>query len=154
MNTIVDECIYLRINELKNGKIQFTDSTNAGRLFREHGENIRYMAAWKKWLVWNGSRWETDESGALIHGKCLETVRNIYDDLAKTNDYRERIEIEKFAMISGSARRRKAAVEMVALTPGKNSYLKRSFSLYSLILFSESKARNPMTANKSTPAWA
>ena len=48
MNAIVDECIFLRISELKNGKIQFTDSTNAGRLLREHGENIRYMAAWVK----------------------------------------------------------------------------------------------------------
>jgi putative DNA primase/helicase len=33
---IGDECIYLRIQELKNGNIQFTDSTNAARLIKEH----------------------------------------------------------------------------------------------------------------------
>ena len=115
-----DECIYLRINEHKAGKIQLTDSTNAERLLREHGKNIRYMAAWKKWLIWNGCRWQIDESGALIHGKGLETVRNIHNDLLRTGDHRERIEIEKFALISESARRRKAFIEMAALIDSIN----------------------------------
>jgi len=66
---IGDESVYMRINELKKGNVQFTDATNAERLLREHGNYIRYMAAWKKWLVWNGTYWETDESGAMIHEK-------------------------------------------------------------------------------------
>ena len=41
---IGDECIYLRINELKKGTIQYTDATNAQRLIREHGKDIRYNA--------------------------------------------------------------------------------------------------------------
>jgi len=117
---IGDEGIYLRIMELKRGNVQFTDSTNASRLVREHGKDIRYNTAWKKWLVWDGTHWKTDEGGALIHGKNLKTVRNIYDDLAKTNDYRERIEIEKFAMISESVRRRESAVKAAAWVKGLN----------------------------------
>jgi putative DNA primase/helicase len=108
---IGDESIYLRINEMKSGKVQFMDATNAERLMREHGDSIRYLAAWKKWLVWDGTHWKTDESGALIHGKGLETVRNLYDELLKTNDYRERIEIEKYAMISESVRRRESTIK-------------------------------------------
>ena len=108
---ILDESIYLRISELKKGNIQLTDATNAARLLREQGKNIRYNAAWKKWVVWNGKYWETDESGAMVHEKGLETVRNIYDELLKTNDHRERMEIEKFAMISESVRRREAFVK-------------------------------------------
>jgi putative DNA primase/helicase len=107
---IYDESIFLRISELKNGKIQLTDSTTAARLIREHGRDIRYNTAWKKWLVWNGTHWEVDEGNAAIQEKTLESVRNIYDDLSKTNDYRERIEIEKYAMISESVRRREATV--------------------------------------------
>ena len=61
---IGDESVFLRIAELKNGLIQFTDSTNAMRLVKEHGRDIRYNAAWKKWVVWNGKCWEMDE-GAL-----------------------------------------------------------------------------------------
>jgi putative DNA primase/helicase len=108
---IGDEGIYLRINELKKGLIQFTDSTNATKLSKEHGRNIRYLPAWKKWLVWNGTHWETDEGGALIHEKGLQTVRNIYDDLLKTSDYRERNDIENFAKISESIRRREAMIK-------------------------------------------
>ena len=108
---IGDESIFLRIHELKSGKIQFTDTTNADRLAREQGKNIRYNSAWKKWLVWNGKFWQTDESGALVHEKGLEVVRGIYDELSKTDDYRERIEIEKYGMLSESVRRREAFVK-------------------------------------------
>jgi len=108
---IEDESVFLRIKEFKNGLIQFTDSTNAMRLVREYGRDIRYNAAWKKWIVWNGKYWEIDNGGVLIHEKGLEMVRNIYDDLLKTADYRERIEIEKAAIMSESVRRRKAFVE-------------------------------------------
>ena len=107
-----EEYLHLRIHELKNGKIQLTDSTNAERLCNEHGENIRYMAAWKKWLVWNGKRWKTDESGALISERCLSTIRNLHNEQLRTGDHRERIEIEKFAKISENARRRKSCIEM------------------------------------------
>ena len=68
---IGDESIFLRISELKKGNVQFTDSTNAARLIREHGRDIRYNAAWKKWIVWGGTHWELDEGGALIHEKNL-----------------------------------------------------------------------------------
>ena len=65
-------------------------------------------------IVWDGTHWKIDEGGALIHEKNLETVRNIYNELSKTNDYRERIDIEKFAMLSESVRRREAAVKAAA----------------------------------------
>jgi putative DNA primase/helicase len=116
---IGDESIYFRISELKKGNIQFTDATNAQRLFREHGKDIRYNAAWKKWLVWNGSHWETDE-GALIHERGLETVRNIYDEVLLTDDWRERIEIENYAKLSESMRRRKAFVEAASVIKALN----------------------------------
>jgi putative DNA primase/helicase len=108
---IGDESVFSRIAEFKKGLIQFTDSTNAMRLVKEHGQDIRYNAAWKKWVVWNGKYWEMDEGDGLIHAKGLEMVRNIYEDLLKTADYRERIDIEKAAMTSESVRRRKSFVE-------------------------------------------
>jgi len=107
---LFDEAAFLRLAQLKQGKIQFTDATNAVRLLQEHGRDVQYNAPWKKWLVWNGKYWETDESGALIHEKGLLMVRNIYDELLKTADYRERIEIERYAILSESVRRREAFV--------------------------------------------
>lgn len=107
---IGDESIYLRLEQLTKGELQFTDTTNAMRLMKEHGRDIRYNAAWKKWLVWNGTRWQMDD-GALIHEKGLLTVRNMYQELLKTDDYRERMDIEKFAILSESVRRREAFVK-------------------------------------------
>jgi putative DNA primase/helicase len=105
-----DESIYLRLSQLKQGLVQFTDATNAARLMKEHGRDIRYNAAWKKWVVWEKTHWRTDD-GALIHEKGLQMVRNIYDELLKTSDYRDRMEIEKYAVLSESVRRREAFVK-------------------------------------------
>jgi len=105
-----DESIYLRINELQAGKVQFTDTTNAERLQREFGNDIRYNGAWKKWLVFNGQRWVIDD-GALIHEKGLAMVRGIYNELKKTADYRDRIEIERYAILCESVRRREALIK-------------------------------------------
>jgi putative DNA primase/helicase len=100
---LMEESVLLRIEQLKMGLLQFTDATTAERLLKEHGKDIRYIAPWKKWIVWNDAYWEAD-SGALIHTKGLEIVRNIYGEIYKTADYRERIEIERYAIKSESIR--------------------------------------------------
>jgi putative DNA primase/helicase len=116
---IGDESIYLRMQELKAGTVQYTDTSNAFRLVREHGKDIRYNAAWKKWVVWTGDHWQVDE-GYLIHEKGIEVIHSIYDQLLKTSDYRDRMEIEKYALQSESLRRRKAFIESASLAKGMN----------------------------------
>lgn len=111
--------IFLRLAQLESGILQFTDTTNAYRLLAEHGGEIRYNALWKKWLVWNGARWETDD-GYLIHDKALAMIRGIYRELLQTTDYRDRSQIEKHATHSESARRRKAVVEVASWIPELN----------------------------------
>jgi putative DNA primase/helicase len=116
---IGDEALYLRMDRLKKGLIQFSDTSNAFRLMREHGEDIRYNAAWKKWLVWEGDHWRLDE-GHLIQDRGLKMVRAIYDELIRTADYRDRIELERHAVQSESVRRRKAFVEAASWIPELN----------------------------------
>ena len=116
---IGDESVYLRFQELNKGLLQFTDTTNAYRLFTEHGKEIRYIAPWKKWVVWNGRQWEIDE-GYLIHDRGLKMIRGIYKELLETTDYRDRLDIEKHAMQSESARRRKALIEVASWIPELN----------------------------------
>jgi len=119
VNQITDECIYLRLQQLQNGLLQFTDTTNAYRLLTEHGKDIRYNALWKKWIVWNGCHWEMDD-GYLIHDRGLKMIRGIYEELLKTSDIRDRLDIEKHAMQSESARRRKALIEVASWIPELN----------------------------------
>jgi len=116
---IGDEGIYLRLQQLQKGLLQFTDTTNAYRLLTEYGKDIRYNALWKKWIVWNGIHWEMDD-GYLIHDKGLQMIRGIYAELLKTSDFRDRLEIEKHGMQSESARRRKAVIEVASWIPELN----------------------------------
>jgi putative DNA primase/helicase len=116
---IGDEAVFLRLQQLKAGLLQFTDTSNAFRLMREHGKDIRYVAAWKKWVVWTGRRWKMDD-GYLVHDKGLQMIRSIYDELLKTDDYRDRLELEKYAMQAEAVRRRKAFLEAASWIPELN----------------------------------
>jgi putative DNA primase/helicase len=117
--SVGDAAIYLRLEKLKKGLLQFTDTSNAFRLMREYGADIRYIAAWKKWIIWTEGRWKADE-GYLIHDRGLAMVRGIYEELLKTADYRDRIEIEKAATQSEAVRRRKAFIEAASWIPELN----------------------------------
>jgi len=116
---MADESVLLRIAELQNGLLHFTDTSNAYRLLKEHGKDLRFNSLWKKWLVWNGARWELDD-GYLIHDCALKMIKGIYKELKETSDYRERLEIEKYGMQSESVRRRKAIVEAASWIPELN----------------------------------
>jgi phage/plasmid-associated DNA primase len=122
VEAIGDEAVYLRINQLQKGLLQFTDSTNAERVVREYGADIRYIAPWKKWVVWDDTHWQID-TGALLYTKQLEMVRNIYAELYKTADYRDRMDIEKYAIQSESMRRREASVRAAQLSPASTPRL-------------------------------
>jgi putative DNA primase/helicase len=116
---VENESVYLRIAQFEKGLVQHTDTTNAYRLFAQHGKDLRYNAPWKKWLVWNGKYWELDE-GYLVHDKGLQMIRGMYAELLQTSDYRDRLDIERHAMQSESARRRKAFIEAASWIPDLN----------------------------------
>jgi putative DNA primase/helicase len=64
------------------------------------------------------THWEADSRGALIHAKGLEIVRNIYAEVYKTADYRERMKIKKYAIKSESARQRENFVRAARCASG------------------------------------
>jgi hypothetical protein len=38
-----------------------TDTNNALRLVRKHGEQLRWVGPWAKWVGWNGTHWQLDQ---------------------------------------------------------------------------------------------
>src|SRR5262245_47960523 len=38
-----------------------TDRANGKRFIQIHGDDVRYVATWNKWLVWDGRRWVIDD---------------------------------------------------------------------------------------------
>ncbi len=90
-----------------------TDLGNAERLVRLFGDRIRYVPQWG-WLVWDGRRWLRDKGNALVTKLAEETVKTIYEEVAKTTDPTERTRLAKWAIASETKQRIVAMVDLAA----------------------------------------
>ncbi len=90
-----------------------TDLGNAERLVQRHGADLRYCYPWNKWVVWDGRRWTTDNTGE-IKRRAKETVRSIYAEAASAEDDNKRRDIAKHAKASEATARITALIELAA----------------------------------------
>jgi hypothetical protein len=88
-----------------------TDLGNARRLVRLHGENIRYVPPWKKWLVWDGDGWEDDNTGKVMR-LAKQTIESLHKDALLTSSEEKRTAVRRHAMYCQSAPRLKAMIEL------------------------------------------
>ncbi|MCX6022165.1 MAG: bifunctional DNA primase/polymerase [Chloroflexi bacterium] len=58
-----------------------TELANAERFIHQHGADVRFVPAWKCWVVWDGTRWQRDEL-RLVRELAIKTVRSIYGEAA------------------------------------------------------------------------
>lgn len=96
---------------------KLTDLGNAERLVAQHGRDIRYCHAWKKWLIWDGIHWAVDRTDA-VKQKAKEAVRSIYGEAKKATDDSKRQAIAKHAMNSESDSRIRAMLSLAKSEPG------------------------------------
>lgn len=75
-----------------------TDLGNAKRLVYRHGHDIRYCYPFSNWFIWDGKRWEPDNTGE-IERRAKETVLNIYKEATDAPDD-QRIALSKHAIAS------------------------------------------------------
>ncbi len=88
-----------------------TDTGNAERLIDQHGDDLRYVHPWGKWLVWDGGRWKPDDSGE-IERRARSTVRAIYAEASDGSDKGERKAIARHAAGSESRSRIDAMIAL------------------------------------------
>jgi putative DNA primase/helicase len=86
-----------------------TDLGNAKRPVAQHGADLRFCHTWKKWLVWDGKRFEVDESGE-VERRAKDTVLTIYNEAAAEQDNDSRAELVRWAKGSESSGRIHAMV--------------------------------------------
>ena len=55
-----DKIVMLTEQKLEAGG--FTEDALAIEFARQHGEHLRYLAAWNRWLMWDGCRWNVDKT--------------------------------------------------------------------------------------------
>jgi P4 family phage/plasmid primase-like protien len=94
-----------------------TDTGNAERLAAQRGSEIRFCSSWKKWLVWDGTRWELDVLG-VVHQHAKDVVRTIASEANGVADDKVRAAIFKHAEESESRGGREAIVRLAALERG------------------------------------
>jgi putative DNA primase/helicase len=84
-----------------------TELGYARRLIHVYGNWLRYVPAWRRWLVWNGTCWARDDTGqaarwAKVIARCLTTeALAIPDDKQRANAMRDARRGESSAGVAG-----------------------------------------------------
>ena len=104
--------------EHPNPQIELTDLGNARRLVARHGENVRHVPPWRKWLVWDGRRWCQDETGE-IERLAKETVVALYNEASSDLlDKEKRLDLVRHAQHSEAEPRLRAMIRLAQSEPG------------------------------------
>ena len=59
-----------------------TDVANARRFIDAYGNDIRFCTAWRKWIVWTGTRWKIDDDGAA-HRMATAIADQIWNEIPR-----------------------------------------------------------------------
>lgn len=100
------------------GYEDLTEGGNASRLERLCGDDMKYCHAFKKWYVWDGKRWNVDNSGASMR-LAEKVVKELYRCAANANCKDDREAITKFAHLTDS---RKGLSNMLALAANRLTF--------------------------------
>ncbi len=93
-----------------------TDMGNAERLIARHGADLRYCAAWRRWVVWGGETWN-DQGDDRVQERAKETVRSIYEEGIAADDPERAQALWKHAQRSEAAGRIGAMVLLARSAP-------------------------------------
>lgn len=94
-----------------------SDLGNGERFVDQHGDRVRHVGVWKKWLVWDGTRFKRDDTGA-VNRLAKRTVRSIFKEAAAAaGDEDERKAIWKWA---NSSEKRERIAAMISLASTEN----------------------------------
>lgn len=95
---------------------KLTDVGNAERFVSMFKDQVKYCSIYKKWFIWNGKRWEQDDTGKVIT-YAIECVRNIIHDADMLPDGDKRKALIQHSLKSESSGRLKALLEIASGMP-------------------------------------
>lgn len=87
-----------------------TDRANARRFLQINREKVRYCFEWEKWLVWDGTRWNMDCSGA-VRRMAMSVGDKIWNDARPQLFVRD---VVKFAIRSNCRGALSSMIELAA----------------------------------------
>jgi putative DNA primase/helicase len=104
------------VPETRPGVYHRTDLGNARRLTDQHGANLRHVAAWGSWLIWDTTRWLRDETSEIMR-RAIATIKSMWAELADLEDRSDRDLQLRWIMRSESAQRLRAMTDLAASQP-------------------------------------
>lgn len=93
------------------GRVPITEESNAERLVRKHGDDLRYAYDRGVWCAWHGKLWCVDDAGEVMR-RMGEVTRGIYGEAANELDELLRKALAKWAQKSESCHVQKSSVEL------------------------------------------
>jgi len=93
------------------------DTERAQRFAKKFAGELKYVQAWKKWLLWDGVRWVPDEDGAVFR-KAQEMPNLFLQEASKINDPDRRKRAVAAANRSGDKSRIEALVGLAEFQVG------------------------------------
>lgn len=99
------------------GVRMLTDMGNAERLADRHGAQLRYVQAFRRFYVWDGSRFRPDDTGRAEQ-LAKDTVRSIYSEASLAPDSPSRTKIASHGVGSERATRIRAMLDVVRSEQG------------------------------------
>ena len=94
---------HFQSNSETAGVYHENDDGNGQRFIDQYGDRIRFVKEWRGWIVFNGQRWESDDTAA--QRLAIKSARSIYQEASKSKDAEEAEQIARFAKASGRAER-------------------------------------------------
>lgn len=94
-------------NETGDGDYHLTDAGNSERLVRLFGDDIRYCAPLRQWVVWDGRRWEPDDTHRMLD-LATQTAKSIFHEAAAAPESEA---FAKWALRSESLTARRAMID-------------------------------------------
>ncbi len=93
-----------------------TDLGNGERFAARYGGQVRYVAAWDKWLLWDGRRWREDATAEVMR-LAKFTAKSIHAEAAIAEDEDVQKKITKWAFDSQSRSRLEAMLALAKSEP-------------------------------------
>ena len=84
------------------GDEKLTELGNARRLVRQHGQDLRFVPAWRNWLVWEDGNWRRDEDGGIMR-LAKATAEAMIEEAVGINDPDKRSALLRHALASQKA---------------------------------------------------
>ena len=118
-----DEVVSISVSAARYGPARdasvypLTDYGNAQRLVAADGSELRYCAVFRRWFVFDGTRWAEDNNGEVMR-RAKATVRRIGEEAAAIEDENGRKAVLKWAWHSESEERLRKMVKLAESEPG------------------------------------